>query len=276
VVEPRALWASGLGVRRGRRWVFRDVEVGVAAGQVVRLSGTDGSGKSTLLRVVAGVTRPTAGLVRHRPPIVGYVPPRFPAPIGLRTRQYLDRLARLRGMSRTEADEQAGGLIDRFTLHQVAESLIVELSGEDLRKLAFAQAVLDRPSLLILDEPWGDLKGRALVLVTAELGRLAEAGCVVMFTDRRRRVPGIAVDQNLSLSGGILFPLPIGEPDGEHASMRIDLSGQGQSFEHARGVVEYRLHHDGVTVIAEYGQTTDIVRVALQSGWLIRRVEPYA
>jgi ABC-type transport system involved in cytochrome c biogenesis ATPase subunit len=64
MVDATALWASGLGVRYGRRWVFRDLGVSVQAGELVRLSGSAGAGTSTLLRVLAGVVRPQAGIDR--------------------------------------------------------------------------------------------------------------------------------------------------------------------------------------------------------------------
>ncbi len=59
-------------------WVVRNVTREVAAGRLIRLEGPNGSGKSTLLRVLAGVTRPTAGRVTGRPH-TGYVPERSPA-----------------------------------------------------------------------------------------------------------------------------------------------------------------------------------------------------
>lgn len=273
--EATALWASGLGVRHKRRWVFRDVAVNLPAGHIVRLSGTRGSGKSTLLRVLAGVTRPSAGIVRHRPPVVGYVPPRFPAPPGLSTEQYLRRLARLRGLSAKEAYSRAETVIDRFALRAQVDLPLTELAAEELRRVAVAQALLDRPSLLVVDDPWADLKGQMQLVATTELKRLADNGCVVLFTDRGWRLRSVEIDQHLSLSGGILFPMPHEEPS-EHTSMRLELYGSGLPFEHTGGIVDYRPHPEGLTVIAEHDAANDLLRVALQNGWLIRRVEPNA
>jgi ABC-type multidrug transport system ATPase subunit len=204
--HARALWASGLGVRHGRRWVFRDVEVGLRAGQVVCLSGPAASGKSTLLRILAGAARPSAGLVRHRPPVVGFVPQRF-APSGTSSVEtYLVRLARLRGMAGAEAYERAHSAISRYSLQLNAETS--ELSGEERRRLAFAQATLDRPSLLILDELWGDPSAGPLDFLAHEVRELAQAGCVVLFTDSHGGGATLACDERLSLAGGILFAPP--------------------------------------------------------------------
>ncbi|MGX7681928.1 ATP-binding cassette domain-containing protein [Jatrophihabitans sp. DSM 45814] len=274
MVEAAALWASGLGVRYKRRWVFRNVAVSLPAGEIVRLSGTPGSGKSTLLRVLAGVTRPSAGTVRHRPPVISYVPSRFPAHSGVTTERYLRRLGELRGLSAKEAYDRADGVIDRFSLRAVVDLDLKELSAEDLARVAFAQSLLDRPSLLIVDDPWNDLKGTPLLVATAELKRLADVGCVIVFTDRSWRLRALEVDQHLSLSGGIIFPLPHESPSGEQTSMRLELYGTGEGFDHAVGIIDYRPHPDGLTVIAEHDRTNDLLRIALQNGWLIRRVEP--
>jgi ABC-type Mn2+/Zn2+ transport system ATPase subunit len=272
--EASALWASGLGVRFGRRWVFRDLAVGLKAGEIVRLSGAKGGGKSTLLRVLAGVLRPQAGLVRHRPSVIGYVPERFPPPPLVTTEQYLRRMGRLRGLSDREAFHRADAVIDRYGLRPLVDGLVSELAPEDQRRVCFAQAVLDRPSLLVLDDPWADLKGTTLVTATSEIRQLAEAGCVVLFTDRAWRVRALEIDEHKSLSGGILFDLPHEEPASGLSDMRIDLYGHGERFDQLTGLIEYRPHPDGLTVLVDHEHTNDVLRAALQGGWLVRRVEP--
>jgi ABC-type multidrug transport system ATPase subunit len=204
--HARALWASGLGVRHGRRWIFRDVEVGLGAGRIVRLSGPAASGKSTLLRVLAGAARPSAGLVRHRPPVIGFVPERFAPPGAGSVEGYLVRLARLRGLTAAEASERARGAAFRYGLQLTA--VPAELNGDEQRRLAFAQATLDRPSLLVLDELWGEPNASPLDFLAGEVRELAEAGCVVLFTDSHNGGTGLPVDEHLSLAGGILFAQP--------------------------------------------------------------------
>jgi ABC-type transport system involved in cytochrome c biogenesis ATPase subunit len=270
-----ALWASGLGVRRKRRWVFRDLAIGLQAGEVVRLSGPPGSGKSSLLRILAGCAAPTSGIVRHRPPIISYVPARFTAPPLESTELFLRRLARLRGFSESEGFRRTNELIDKFSLRNVVDAPAAELIEDELHKLAFAQTLLERPSLLILDEAWSGTGTAALRVTAAEMKKLAEHGCVVLFTDRDWKLRGLELDQHLSLAGGILHSISHERAPNERPTMRIEVQGQGQPFERATGIIDYRLHPQGITVVSDYDHTNDVLRVALQSGWQVRRVEPY-
>jgi ABC-type Mn2+/Zn2+ transport system ATPase subunit len=183
-------------------------------------------------------------------------------------------MGRQRGLSSREAFSRAEAVLDRYGLRQAADTWVSELSVEDQRRVSVAQALLDRPSLLVLDDPWADLTGSALVAATSEIRQLADAGCIVVFTDRGWRMRGLEVDQHKSLSGGILFDLPHEEPTGEHAAMRIDLYGHGERFDHLAGLTEYRPHPDGLTLVVEHEHTNDVLRAAMQSGWMIRRVGP--
>jgi ABC-type multidrug transport system ATPase subunit len=275
--ESMALWASGLGVRHKRRWIFRDLALALHAGEIVRISGDRGSGKSTLLRVLAGVLKPSAGIVRHRPPIIGYVPPRFPAPQSVSAEQYLTEQARLRGLPARAAYLRAESVIDRMGLRGVVDLPATELSSEDLRGLSFAQALLDRPSLLVVDDPWHELSSVARATATSEIEALSEAGCVVVLTDRSHQLQKLRVDEHLSLAGGILFPLSRELAESTEdlpAAVRVELYGAGTALEQSAGILDLRVHPDGLTVIVERDRTNELLRLALQGGWLIRRVEP--
>ena len=69
--------ARGAGVRRGGRWILHDVDLAVAAGEVVTLIGPNGAGKTTLVRVLLGLLKPDSGAVRRSATAsIGYVPQR--------------------------------------------------------------------------------------------------------------------------------------------------------------------------------------------------------
>lgn len=185
--------------------MFRDVTVSVPAGQVVRLTGPPSSGKSTLLRVLAGAVRQSAGLVRTRPPVIGYVPMWFPPRPGFTVEEYLIRTCRLRGMTRIDAFQHASAAIAQWGLQQDVDTELTALNSDEARRLAVAEAMVDRPSLLVLDDPWLGLPGQYVTALATEVGMLADAGCIVLFTDRHHLAPSVQAHRELSLSGGVLF-----------------------------------------------------------------------
>ncbi|MEK2490993.1 ATP-binding cassette domain-containing protein [Kitasatospora purpeofusca] len=181
---------EAVGKRYGRgRWILRDVELGLAPGDVLAVVGANGSGKSTLLRILAGLTRPTTG--RRTGPatapgaIVGYVPDRFTAHERLTAISYLTHLGRIRGLSTATARARAGQLLDRLALVGGPDAELRTLSKGNAQKVALAQALLVPPDLLVLDEPWSGLDTSAHGVLAAILAEAAADGGAVAFTDHR-------------------------------------------------------------------------------------------
>jgi ABC-type multidrug transport system ATPase subunit len=157
-------------------WVVRDVTREVAAGQLIRLEGPNGSGKSTLLRVLAGVTRPTAGRVTGRPH-TGYVPERFPGGLGFSAREYLQHLARIHGLSGAAVDAAVDEWLGRLGAADYAGTPLRTLSKGMCQKVAIAQALLAGPDLLVLDEAWTGLDQAARAMLDAAVAERVAAGC---------------------------------------------------------------------------------------------------
>jgi iron complex transport system ATP-binding protein len=152
-----------------RREVLRSLDLTLARGDLVALVGTNGSGKTTLLRLLTGVLKPDAGVVRFegRPLAdwrrldlarrVAVLPQQLDLPVGF-------RVAELVGMGRapharrlfasTEADERAvaRALVDAGAL-DLADRFAEELSGGERQRLLVAMALAQEPDLLLLDEP---------------------------------------------------------------------------------------------------------------------------
>jgi NitT/TauT family transport system ATP-binding protein len=172
VAAPVELAGVGKAFRRdGRRTVaFADVSLRVAAGELVCLLGPSGCGKSTLLRVLAGTLAPDAGavLVGGRP-VLGPAAERgmlFQSPQlfpWLTTRGNVlfgPRAQRSRGLDRREDDEieaDADSILETVGLANFADAYPHELSGGMRHRAAFARAIVTRPSLLLMDEPFGAL-----------------------------------------------------------------------------------------------------------------------
>jgi NitT/TauT family transport system ATP-binding protein len=168
-VELRSL--SKVFRRGGRRTVaFSDVDLAIAPGEFVCLLGPSGCGKSTLLRVVAGtlaaddgsvvvagrtVTGPAAdrGMLFQSPMLFPWLTTRDNVLFGPKAQ----RSRGLHDRSDAELAHDADTILDTVGLTEFADAYPHELSGGMQHRAAFARAVITRPSMLLMDEPFGAL-----------------------------------------------------------------------------------------------------------------------
>ncbi|MCM4081903.1 ATP-binding cassette domain-containing protein [Paractinoplanes hotanensis] len=200
---------DGVWFRYGRRadWTLREVTRGIEAGQTVVVLGRNGAGKSTLLQLAAGVLRPSRGSVRGRPPVVGWVPERFPADQPFTARDYLHRMASLRGRTAAEADKW----IERLLLTEHSGTRLSDLSKGTAQKVGLAQALIARPGLLILDEPWEGLDSVARTLIPEIVAEVTADGGMVLVSDHRGEVEGLADAAYWQVSDAAVTVVPLTE-----------------------------------------------------------------
>ncbi len=136
----------------------------IREGECVGFLGLNGAGKSTTLRLLSCLLLPTSGRITVRGidvvdnpheirRFVGYLPERPPVYSDMTVGEYLDFTGRLRGLSGRDADKRAAEVSDACNLGKVTESVIGTLSHGFQQRVGIAQAIIHRPSLLILDEP---------------------------------------------------------------------------------------------------------------------------
>jgi ABC-type multidrug transport system ATPase subunit len=167
-------------------WTLRAVDAVIRPGETIVVVGRNGAGKSTLLQLAAGVLRPVRGAVRDRPEVVGWVPERFPADQPFTAEQYLRRMSALRS-----AGADVDGWIDRLKLGEHRHTRLADLSKGTAQKVGLAQALLARPDLLVLDEPWEGLDSVARTLIPEIVGEVTQAGGVVLVSDHRGEIAGL-------------------------------------------------------------------------------------
>lgn len=161
----------------------RDVTCAIAPGQHIALVGTSGSGKSTLLHLLAGLDHPTSGSISWpaldgaplRPGPVAVV---FQAPSLLDPLDVVENVALpllLIGTSAVDARAEAVRAIERLGLHDLGAKLPEELSGGQAQRVAVARALVAVPSLILADEPTGQLDSATAAAVTGALLDAADA-----------------------------------------------------------------------------------------------------
>jgi ABC-type multidrug transport system ATPase subunit len=143
----------GLAKRYGRRRVLEDVGFTVPEGVLVGIQGENGAGKSTLLKCLVGLLRPDRGSVELHGRI-GYCPQDPSLIESLTVREQFELFGAGYGLDPDEIAERAEALMDEFGCARYADTRVDRLSGGTRQKVNLIAALLHRPDVLVLDEPY--------------------------------------------------------------------------------------------------------------------------
>ena len=164
------------------------VSLDLVAGAFVSLVGPSGVGKSTLLRILGGLLEPTTGSVswngsgpEEQAESIGIVFQRDNLMPWRSTRKNVRLPLELSGVPSAEADERVAAMIELVGLSGFEESYPGQLSGGMAQRVALARAPVHRPTLLLLDEPFGALDAMTRERMSQELLRIWQAMPVTVF-----------------------------------------------------------------------------------------------
>jgi ABC-2 type transport system ATP-binding protein len=185
--------ALGLTKRFGEFTAVDTLDLHVEPGTVVSLLGPNGAGKTTMVRMLATLLRPDAGQARVGGHDVLTEPDRVRRVISLTgqfaaldknltARENLLLMARLRGHRRQSARAITDTLIVRFDIEEFRDRLVKNLSGGQRRRVDLAAGLIDRPRLLVLDEPTTGLDPRSRQVVWATVRELVAEGVTLLLT----------------------------------------------------------------------------------------------
>lgn len=143
--------------------LLKDISFNIHKDEIVSLIGPNGAGKSTLVKLILGLTTPTMGTITFDgKPIIGYVPQKFSVPTILPL-QVKDLLNQTRPNRLTLLEKQT--VFDALSIEKLLKSQVGTLSGGELQRVLLAKALLDKPDLLVLDEPMQGLDPEAQTLL---------------------------------------------------------------------------------------------------------------
>jgi len=166
---------------------LEDISLSVAAGELVCLLGASGCGKSTLLNLVAGLDRPTRGLVERAgdPSFMFQEAALFP---WLSVERNVELPLRLRKVPRADRRARVAELLDLVQLTSFARRQPHELSGGMRQRVALARAIAAEPEVLLMDEPCSALDAMTRDILHDELERIWQAtGRTVLFVTHNVR-----------------------------------------------------------------------------------------
>ncbi len=170
-----------------------DVSLSVTPGQIVGFLGPNGAGKTSAMRVIMGLIAPDAGYVSWQGERAdeaqrtrfGYMPAERGMYPKMTVRAQVEYFARLTGLTRADARASATEWMERMQIDARADDQVQALSSGNQQRVQLAIALVHRPSLLILDEPFSGLDPMAVETMKAVLTEQAANGTAVLFSSHQ-------------------------------------------------------------------------------------------
>ncbi|ULO06592.1 ABC transporter ATP-binding protein [Paenibacillus sp. 19GGS1-52] len=200
---------------KGDFYGLHDLSLEIKSG-ILGLLGPNGAGKSTLMRILSTITQPTAGKVswngvdiKESPNVVrsilGYLPQDFGVYPHLNAVEFLEYLAAIRGLDYKIARKRIDELLHLVNLHEVRNKPLHSFSGGMKQRVGIAQALLNDPKLLIVDEPTVGLDPEERIRFRNLLSELSGERIVILSTHIVSDVEATATDIAIVSQGRLVI-----------------------------------------------------------------------
>ncbi|MFD1774009.1 ABC transporter ATP-binding protein [Paenibacillus rhizophilus] len=262
----------------GDKTAVNGISLGVERGEIYGLLGANGAGKTTTMRMVLGLIYPDEGSIRYNgkpfsselQAIMGYLPEERGLYPKVKVSEQINYLARLRGMSASDADKSLRYWLDRFDVPDYYNKKIEELSKGNQQKMGFIAAVVHKPQILILDEAFSGLDPVNVELLKDTVRELRDQGTSILFsTHRMEHVEELCrhitiLDRSNTVVQGDLREIKQGYPREE---VLLRTPGEVTGLDAILGVTAVERQERGYLVrITEIGAAQRILKAALEQG----------
>ena len=202
---------------------------------VYGLLGPNGAGKSTLMKQIVTVTSPTSGKILYNGKdiknlddeyraVVGYLPQDFDAYKNFKAKDFLMYMAALKGMDKKTSKERVDELLKLVGLSEVSNKLVSKFSGGMKRRVGIAQALLNNPKVLILDEPTAGLDPQERTRFRNLLSQIGRDTIVILSTHIISDIESVAKETIIIKDGKVLL-------QGTHREILKDMEGKVYSLD---------------------------------------------
>lgn len=215
----------------GKNKAVEDLSFEIKKGEIVGFLGPNGAGKTTTMRILTCFHPATSGeakvagfdVFREAQKVkekIGYLPETPPLYKEMKVRDYLNFVAKIKGVAFSQVKKNTDEVIEKCCLQTYADSLILKLSKGYRQRVGIAQALIHKPEILILDEPTSgldptqiievrnlikSLKGEHTILLSTHILPEVSMTCQKVVIINRGRIVAKDSLENLSKSGGIFY-----------------------------------------------------------------------
>lgn len=183
---------------------------------VYGLLGPNGSGKTTLMKQITTLTKPTRGEIIYNGKyinelegayrdVIGYLPQEFGVYKNFSAKQFLQYVAALKGLSGKEAKEKIDKLLNMVGLYEVRNKAVGKFSGGMKRRVGIAQALLNDPKILVLDEPTAGLDPQERTRFRNLLSQISKNKIIILSTHIISDIESIAKETMMLKNGAMLM-----------------------------------------------------------------------
>jgi ABC-2 type transport system ATP-binding protein len=271
---------------------IESVSFEVQKGEILGFLGPNGAGKTTTMRIITGYMPASDGTVRvdgfdvFDQPLdvrrrIGYLPENPPLYLDMTVAGYLRFVAKIKGVPKDKLVPEVERVMERANITDVKERIIAKLSKGYKQRVGIAQALLNDPPVMILDEPTigldpkqihevrqliKDLAGQHTVVLSTHILPEVEQTCHRVIIIDRGKIVAVDTPENLrsQLQGAERIAIEVKGPDSEILSKLRSMAGVvdvrkiGESNGHSRFQVEGELRKD---------IRSDLARTIVQNGW---------
>ncbi len=221
------------------RRVVEDVSLTVRRGEAVGLLGPNGAGKTTTFYMITGLVRPDAGTIaldghdvtslpmyRRARLGIGYLPQEASIFRGLSVEDNIRAVLEISEGDKGKRERELDGLLEEFDLARLRKSPSVALSGGERRRCEIARALANRPSFMLLDEPFAGIDPIAVGDIRVLVQHLKRRGIGVLITDHNVRETLGLIDRAYIIHAGQVLTSGTPESIVEDANVRRLYLGQ--------------------------------------------------
>lgn len=248
---------------------------------VYGLLGPNGAGKTTLMKQIATLKQPTSGKILYNGKdintldenyraIVGYLPQDFDAYKNFSAKEFLLYIGALKGMDKSMAKEKTDKLLKLVGLYDVRNKAISKFSGGMKRRVGIAQAILNDPKILILDEPTAGLDPQERARFRNLLSQIGKETIVILSTHIISDIESVAKETIMIKDGKVLL-------QGTHKEILDDMNGKVYSIKVKNESEVYAIQNKYKLVSVQRGVDDIELRVISENlikGFDAKSIEP--